>query len=554
MNKEKLKVPEWIPGPPGTGKTSQWLRNKYKECLEKYPWDRIVVLSHTNVAANAIIDSVKEIPKMKDVSKSKLEDQICTIHSYFRGEYINLEKYEREDHLLFCKENPEMNHWNKISSWEKHPLYQICSFAHGMNLTLTEYWSKYERENIENYAPYNIKTLVNLKIKYDAYRNDIKHKRVSFEDMIDNFIFKAHCPNNIDVLIVDEAQDCSRPQIDALRKAATNTKEFIFIGDADQTIYEYSGADPNFFYKLSSTPEAKKAELKYGKRCGKTINTICKRIISPIWKKWGDNAERIWTPAEGVIGNSYWIPHIKQSCKSMDILLNKIINTNETFLFTYRGTPTDKFVSEFLQNHGIDYKYVSNEHPHVSRKDFRCFKQWPNFINNKVSKKQIMDFWPLVGKSVKVFKKGSVDILKPLIDKEYNIQELIDMNLILPEAKQYKNFSEVLIKKDLENKIPFIKKVIKNGFDTETMPRVQQDCIHKVKGLTFDNVVVDLSTYRQERYNDESIRLAYVAYSRGRKDCWSIGTSNHRFKSSLAGIQNNRHYYLKEENDTQRHV
>ena len=64
MNREELKVPEWIPGPPGTGKTSQWLRDKYKECLEKYPWDRIVVLSHTNVAADAIIDSIKKIPKM----------------------------------------------------------------------------------------------------------------------------------------------------------------------------------------------------------------------------------------------------------------------------------------------------------------------------------------------------------------------------------------------------------------------------------------------------------------------------------------------------------
>jgi superfamily I DNA/RNA helicase len=128
------------------------------------------------------------------------------------------------------------------------------------------------------------------------------------------------------------------------------------------------------------------------------------------------------------------------------------------------------------------------------------------------------------------------------------------MGFILPEAKQYKNFSEVLTKKDLTSKVPFIKKVIENGFNTEKMPRVEQDCIHKVKGLTFDNVIVDLSIYRQERNTDEAIRLAYVAYSRGKKDCWSIGTSNFRFKSSLAGIQNNRHYYLKEEDDTQRYV
>ena len=117
------------------------------------------------------------------------------------------------------------------------------------------------------------------------------------------------------------------------------------------------------------------------------------------------------------------------------------------------------------------------------------------------------------------------------------------MGFILPEAKKYQSFSEVVINKDLIPKIPFIKKVLANGMDTEKMPRVQHDTIHKVKGLTFDNVIVDLSVYHTER-GDEPIRLAYTAYSRGRNDCWSIGSSSHG-KVSLAGIQDNRRYYLE---------
>jgi hypothetical protein len=35
---------------------------------------------------------------------------------------------------------------------------------------------------------------------------------------------------------------------------------------------------------------------------------------------------------------------------------------------------------------------------HVSRKDFSCFKNWKTFINDKVSKQQIKDYWPLMGK------------------------------------------------------------------------------------------------------------------------------------------------------------
>jgi DNA polymerase III alpha subunit len=78
----------------------------------------------------------------------------------------------------------------------------------------------------------------------------------------------------------------------------------------------------------------------------------------------------------------------------------------------------------------------------------------------------------------------------------------------------------------------------------EEPPRVKYDTIHKVKGLTFDNIVVDLSIYRPEPLNFEPVRLAYVAYSRGKTDCWSIGSSSPS-RASLAGIQNNRREILE---------
>ena len=541
------KIPEFIPGPPGTGKTHRWLKNNYTEFLQGYSWDRMVVLSHTNTAAKEIIKAVNNLPKLKNVPDTNLEDQICTIHSYFRGEYVPLQKYEKNEHKKFCSENTPMKFWNKPKSWEKHPLYEFSSHAHGKELSFDAYWTVCDRHR---YEPYNLHTLKELKTKYDKFRND--HKKLSFEDMIDNFLFRAEIPTDIDILIVDEAQDCSKPQIKALQKAATFAKRFIFIGDADQTIHEYAGSDPNYFYTLASTKESKANELTEGLRCGRTINQICKKIILPVWKKWGVYAERVWTPAKEnpndpnskeIIGKSYWIPSLGQSCIANDILIEKILNTDETFLFTYRGNPTHKHINEYLEKNGIDYKLVSNDHPHVSRKHFRCFKTWQNFKNDKVSKRQIMDYWPLMGKSVKVYGKGSIDHIKSLIDKEYNIHELIEIQLILPEAKKFQSFSEVVINKDLIPKIPFIKKVLANGMDTEKMPRVQHDTIHKVKGLTFDNGIVDLSVYHTER-GDEPIRLAYTAYSRGRYDCWSIGSSSPQ-KVSLAGIQDNRRYYLE---------
>ena len=551
------KVPEFIPGPPGTGKTHRWLKNNYTGFLQESTWDRIVVLSHTNTAAKEIIKAVNNLPKLKNVPDTKLEDQICTIHSYFRGEYVSLQKYEKKEHKKFCSENTPMKFWNKKKSWEKHPLYEFSSHAHGRELLFDAYWTVCDPYR---YEPYNVHTLKDLKTKYDKFRDD--HKKLSFEDMIDNFLLRGETPTDIDILIVDEAQDCSKPQIKALQKAATFAKRFIFVGDADQTIHEYSGSDPNYFYTLASTKESKANELTEGLRCGRTINQICKKIISPVWKKWGVYAERVWTPAKEnpndpnskeIIGSSYWIPSLGQSCIANDILIEKILNTDETFLFTYRGNPTHKKINEFLQQNGIDYKEVDSESAYVAREYFRCFKTWKTFLTGQVSKQQIREYWKLIGSAVKVHGKGEVDKLKPLINKEYNIDELINMGFILPEAKQFERFSQIINHEQLSkngekgsnliNKIPYIQKVLKNKMDINKKPRVEHGSIHKVKGLTFDNVIIDLSVYHTER-GDEPTRLAYTAYSRGRNDCWSIGSSSPN-KLSLAGIQDNRRYYLE---------
>ena len=122
-----LKIPSFIPGPPGTGKTHKWLKNKYIEFLKKYPWDRIVILSHTNTAADEIVKAVNKLPELENIPDTNLQDQICTIHSYFKAEYLNIKKYEHEDHKVFCKENSGMNIIKKNISWEKHPLYEFIS-------------------------------------------------------------------------------------------------------------------------------------------------------------------------------------------------------------------------------------------------------------------------------------------------------------------------------------------------------------------------------------------------------------------------------------------
>ena len=83
-----------------------------------------------------------------------------------------------------------------------------------------------------------------MKEVYDNYKK--VNQVCDYDDMIKDFIDHAVTPD-IDVLIVDEAQDSNVPQLKALEKMSTNVKEYYMVGDADQTIFEFAGARCRLF-------------------------------------------------------------------------------------------------------------------------------------------------------------------------------------------------------------------------------------------------------------------------------------------------------------------
>ena len=552
IDKHTRKLPWWVSGPPGTGKTKGFIKAKYENFLNQgVSWERMVILTHTKNAAGEILKTIKEIPKMENIPKDVLEDQICTIHAYFNAEGKKRKKYELKHHKEFSKNNRAMSFYNKKTSWERHPLYVFCSRLHGKRQTPNEHWNT-DHSWYQDRGYRSLNTLKDLRKKYNEFRE--KERVSSYEDMIDNFLYYSKAPTDIDVLIVDEAQDCNIPQREALQKAATNVDgdNFLFVGDRDQTIYDYSGADSRFFVMLEKTRpyvfKENEEPLDKGYRCGLTINKICKNIINPQRKRLG-LSEKKWEPAKNRIGTHYWIPRLGEHCKNQDILLNKIFNTKETFLFTYRGNPTDEHTKQFLQKHGIDYKVVSDEHDFINRKILRCFNTWDKFYNNIVPLKQIKEYWPyLPGRNVfKVQGKGNVkEAFKDVIDGDYNIKQLHEMGLIIDDALKYRSFDLAVKSSDETKKIrmhsSYIRKVLKNH-GVEEKPRVEIDNIHKIKGLTYNNVVVNLSVYQLEKNINESERLAYTAYSRGETDCWSIGSETFDRDdrhTSLGGVQHDR--------------
>jgi len=359
--------------------------------------------------------------------------------------------------------------------------------------------------------------------------------------MIERFIDPNVKAPDVDAVIIDECQDSNVPQTAAIEKMATNVKDghFYLIGDADQTLFEYAGSNPDYFHKLASNPYH---ELADGLRCSEAINTKCKTVIMPVWDKWGSH--RIWTPAkyreehgldhvgETIKGMGYKLPYLERGSTHLDILLNKIKNTNQTFLFTYRGTPSDTRVTKFLSKQGLEYAMVDCS-PHASKKEINCHYVWPDFVNGKpMHLKQIKSFWNYMGSKVIPKGKGKYDF-KDWIDKEYTIDELIDLKLLKPDCKQYTDFDLIRVPSKVTGgveKLQYIKRVIANGFDNEKPNQIFYGNIHQVKGLTFDNVIVDhtMSMKRAPEDFHTQLRLEYTAYSRGVFDYWELASTTKR--------------------------
>lgn len=540
--------PKFVSGPPGTGKTNYFIKDKYIELLEKYSPSRIIILSHTNVAAEEIRDVILNMPQVKEkgLTEESFEDCIGTIHSFCNGRLMQKDTFEDEDYLNCVEENSKFNRV-KVYNFKKHPFFRFLSEAFGTGYEdLKEFWFSKNVEERKVYHPYDINSILELKKVYDNYkkRNNLR----DFDDMIRDFIDLAKDPEDIDALIVDEAQDSNKPQLQALNKLATNVKngDYYLVGDADQTIFEFAGSDADYFHTLSK--EA--VELEEGRRCGQTINNICKNIINPIWKHYGYS--RKWTPAkyterhlgqnkiekglavgDTIMGRSYHLPNLDPS-PHLKILLDKINNTNQTFLFTFRANFSGNRIREFLIGNAIEFSRFDHG-PYVSKKELNCHYLWPKFVAGEpMSLDQIKAFWDYMGSVV--IERGKSKAKKPFKDwikKDYTIDYLIKKGLLRPESKQYNRFDKIVTKKE-SSRLLYINRIIQKGFDFDGDVRVKYGNFHQVKGLTFDNVIVDETLPRPEPYHVQ-LRLKYVAYSRGIFDCWTLATSNKRRLGTLHG-------------------
>lgn len=302
LNEKQLEAVKEINGPilinagAGSGKTrvlTYRIANMIEQGIDPY---NILAITFTNKAADEMMNRVLNITKLD----SKYI-WISTFHSMCAKILrINADRIGYTNSFAIIDDDDQLRIIKKILK-EK-------------NYSLTSYNPKVIR-NLINEKKYNSDTQLNYGKEWTNIVNDIydsyvkrtfKNDQMDFQDLLINTIrlFNENedvlekYQNRFKYVLVDEFQDTNDIQYDIVNILSKGHRNVFVVGDADQSIYAFRGANMNNLgiKFLNDYPEAKIVNLEQNYRSTQMIlnsaNDVIKNNISRIDKTlWTDKGE-----------------------------------------------------------------------------------------------------------------------------------------------------------------------------------------------------------------------------------------------------------------------
>lgn len=279
-------TPEIILGPPGTGKTTTLL-NIVDECLADgiHP-ERIGYFSFTKKAAREAVDraTTKFTFQKTDLPYFRTLHSMC----FHTLGLANSDVFEGKKILEF-------------GDWLGVRLSQVLKMDDSSLFGFSDGDRALHMENMARVM------CVPLRQLYDQYHDGLswtfvdriargleKFKRaknlLDYTDMLSVFSNGDWSPE-LDILIVDEAQDLSMLQWKVVEKLASRSSRVVVAGDDDQAIYRWAGAAVEHFVGMRGETRV----LGQSWRVPKEIQTVSHELIQKVTNR----RPKEWKPKDG---------------------------------------------------------------------------------------------------------------------------------------------------------------------------------------------------------------------------------------------------------------
>lgn len=447
-----------IYGPPGTGKTT-YLINKLKELLKKYSPREIAYSSYTRKGAYEAKDrAIKEFPNLHEEEF----DYFRTLHSLAfkeleinRAGVLNSSDYKKLGNELGLKftgyytngeyTNRDDEYLSLISLHRNNP----GSLNHSMSKHI------------------NLSKLDDVRYALTMYKKE--NSMIDFTDMIEMFVHKNN-PVPVKIAIIDEAQDLTWLQWKMVWIAFRNCDHIFIAGDDDQAIYEWSGADVEYFLNIRFHT---RTVLNKSYRLPENFVDYAKRITNLISKRVSKEYEGISTGGE-----------IEEYAR----INNVPLNYEGSYLLLARNRTYVDRIKEYLELLGI--RYTTSDGPSIPDKTVGALSAYLKIQNGE--------------------------------EKYDDVNKYKLRGFILKEDHDFSKPWEQVFRGKLKRKEMTYLSSIRGEGRLEVESRHHVGTIHSVKGAEADNVVLlhDVSPNVQKnmRMNpDAEHRVYYVGATRARK-------------------------------------
>ena len=551
LNPEQLEAVKHMDGPilvfagAGSGKT-RVLTHKIAYLIESVglPPEHILAVTFTNKAAQEMAQRVHSIIS---VDSSKLN--IGTFHSICAGilrKHIhhlgydnNFTIYDQKDAISVVK-NVILNMGLDIKQFEPKYFYYLISNAKNQLLSykdIDKLNSSYVDEKVSEV--------------YREYQNTLRESNcLDFDDLLilPLELFKVnqdileYYRNQFRYVLIDEYQDTNKPQFEFVCAIAKKHQEICVVGDDDQSIYGWRGADVSNildFNKSFKDPFIIKLEQNY--RSTKSIldvaNSVIKNNITRADKSlWTDNnkGEEVfyYNAYNEKIEASKIVELIQEKCKS-DFSLNDTV-------ILYRTNFQSRQIEDFLRRKSIPYNIIGGV-KFYERKEIKDVLAYLRLINNyqdEISFLRVLNFPARgIGKSTinkfiklkieegkglfDLIKLGNVEIGLKQKDSISNFIKLIeDLKEMSKSSSAYDIVVELVERIDLKNH--YCEQDIPEDIDRwenvqELMNSIQEYCDNSDNRdlQSFLEEVSLLTDIDQWNNNDEAITLMTVHSSKG---------------------------------------
>jgi len=265
---------EKIYGPPGCGKTSTLIKHLKAEIKSGTPPSRIGYVSFTTAAANEVKQRIGSSPEW-----------FRTIHSACcrligigpndilgRAEISRLEAEGFSVRRQFSVED--------VEDLPEDGRLQADTFLFAMSLASHRMVPLIDvvEEMVGFYPNFDVSTMEDFLGVYRQIKAETG--RLDYEDMIEMYVKADNWqPAPIDVLFIDEAQDLSALQWEAVHRIGAAAKRVYIAGDDDQSIYGFIGAEEYGFLDHDCSHET---VLDHSYRCPRAVGERATDIIRQV--------------------------------------------------------------------------------------------------------------------------------------------------------------------------------------------------------------------------------------------------------------------------------